>query len=296
MRFASACVIAAVGCGGEPRVDAELPDVSAEPGRAEYVFEHDGVERYFIVYVPAGHVPGRPLAVVLHGGGGNARQLFTRHPLELEADERGIVIVAAQGTALPGETASFEWNGQVSLDSGVDDTGYLERVILGVTESLAIDPARRYVAGFSGGASMSVRFAAERSEHVAAIATFAGKVGMSRAGGPFVFPPEPTTPLSVQMTYGTLDPNLAGELKDDLQATSAQAGIDWWAAGLGCGAPATSTAGLVTTETYACAEGGVVKLLVVEGMPHAWPELPDEPIAGTELVLDFFADKRKPGA
>jgi polyhydroxybutyrate depolymerase len=295
MRYGIALVIAGAACGGEPRVvGPDVPDISATPGRAEYAFEHDGRERSFLVYVPPAHVPGRPLAIVLHGGGGNARQMFAQHPLEAEADARGIVIVAAQGTAPPGETRSFEWNGQVSLDSGVDDTGYLERVILGVTESLAIDPARRYVAGFSGGASMTVRFGAERSEHVAAIATFAGKVGLSRAGGPFVFPPTPTTPLSVQMTYGTLDPNLDGELKGDIQATSAQAGIDWWVAGLGCGAPATSMAGAVRTTTHACAAGGVVRLLVVQGMPHAWPELPDEPVAGTALVLDFFADKRKP--
>ncbi|HEY5927939.1 MAG TPA: hypothetical protein VIV11_39905, partial [Kofleriaceae bacterium] len=112
----------AFACGDKHAGGPDFPDVVATAGRAEYVFEHDGLERRFLIYVPAAHMPGRPLVVVLHGGGGNAKQMFAQHPLEVAADQLGEVIVAAQGTAPPGETNSFEWNGQVSLDSGVDDT------------------------------------------------------------------------------------------------------------------------------------------------------------------------------
>lgn len=270
------------------------PGVTATPGRAEYAFEHDGIERRFLIYIPTAHAPGRALVVVLHGGGGNARQMFSQHPLENAADQRGVVIIAAQGTPQDGATTSFEWNGQVSLDGGVDDTGYLERVIIGVTESLAIDPTRRYMAGFSGGASMTVRFGAERSELLAAIATFAGKVGLSVAGGPFEFPPQPTTPISVQLTYGTLDPNYAGELKGDIQATSARAGIDWWVGVLGCATtPQTEIEVVITRDTFTCPDGNVVRMNTVEGMGHTWPERPDDEVAGTKLVLDFLTDKVK---
>ena len=144
---------------------------------------------------------------------------------------------------------------------------------------------------------MAVRFAAEM-DVVTAIGTFAGKVGLSQAGAPFVFSPAPRTPLSrCEITYGTLDPNYAGELKGDVQATSAQAGIDWWTESLSCSAtPATETRGALTFDTYAgCAGGSIVRLVTVEGMPHTWPEKGGSfDLDGSKLLLNFFADKLKP--
>lgn len=275
----------------------DFPVITSTPGRAEYVFSHGGLDRLFLVYVPGSATKTLPLMVALHGGGGRATQMFDSHPLEASADERGYIMVAAQGAPKDGAENSFDWNGHAVLDSGVDDVGYLERVILGVSTALAVDPARRYVAGFSGGASMAVRFGAEKSELLAAIGTFAGKVGLSVDGAPFAFPQAPNTPLSVQMTYGTRDPNFAGELKTDdtlgdIQATSARAGIDWWAESLSCrSSPKTETRDGLTFDTYTGGEGGtLVRMVTVAGMGHTWPE--NQP-KGTKLLLDFFGDKVK---
>lgn len=223
--------------------------------------------------------------------------MFKQHPLEAEADARDAVVVAAQGTELPDDPGSYEWNGQIQLDSGVDDVGYLRAVIVGLTEQLALDADRRYVAGFSGGASMAIRFAAESSDLIAAFATFAGKVGLSQSGGPFEFPPEPSTPISLQLVYGTDDENLVGEVKGTVVATSAQAGIDWWVAARGCAsAPDTTTTPPLTIQTYSgCSGGGVVRFVIVDGIGHMWPELPDDPMAGTAFQFDFFATQSKPG-
>jgi hypothetical protein len=38
----------------------------------------------------------------------------------------------------------------------------------------------------------------------------------------------------------------------------------------------------------------MVRMNTVEGMPHTWPERPQDDVAGTRLVVDFFADKVKP--
>ncbi len=288
-----AVLLCAAGCGEVVDSAAPFADLSATPGRAEYTFAHEGIERRFQIYIPADHVDGRPLVLVLHGGGGSASQMFRRHPLETEADARGLVIVAAQGTSTTSDT-SFEWNNQALLDDGVDDVGYLEEVITGVTAELGIDEHRRYLAGFSGGASMSIRFAAEKSEYIAAIATFAGKVGISIAGAPFAFPPVPTTPLSVQLTYGTEDPNYEGEIKDGARSTSGREGIDWWAASLDCATtPATTVASPITSDTFAC-PSGVVRMNTVQGMPHMWPETPADPLAGTAHLLDFLVEHKKP--
>jgi polyhydroxybutyrate depolymerase len=278
------------GMGGNA---VAFPVIATTPGRAEYSFSHAGLERIFLVYVPLVMTQPAPLMVVLHGGGGRAEAMFDTHPLESYADQLGYVIVAAQGTLVEGKTNSFEWNGQTLLDSGVDDVGYLDSVILGLSAALDLDSGRRFVAGFSGGASMAVRFGAEKSEHVAAIGTFAGKVGLSQAGAPFVFPMTPTSPLSVQMTYGTLDPNYLGELKGDVQATSAQEGIDWWTDVLSCESTAqTEAKGSLTLATYAgCNGNAVVRFVTVQGMEHTWPEKGGSfDLDGTKLLLDFFGN------
>ena len=286
--------------GGGTDLAGDFSRVAATQGRAEYRFSHAGLERSFLVYVPSDYTEGMPLMMALHGGGGRAKQMFEQHPLEAAADELGYVMLAPQGTAKAGDANSFDWNAQAiveSLDEGVDDIGYLERVLLGVSEALALDATRRYIAGFSGGASMAVRFSAERSELVTALGTFAGKVGLSEAGAPFVFSPAPSTPVSVQMTYGTLDPNYEGELKRDFRATSAQAGIDWWVESLACDrAPVQDSQGVVTFDSYVDCEGGaLVRLVTVEGMGHTWPEAGGPfDLDGTHLLLDFFADKHKP--
>lgn len=293
---------AALACSGtsdEPALTEDFPELALTPGRAEYSFVHGGLARKFLIYLPNGYTAGLPMMVALHAGGGRAKQMFDQHPLETYADELGYVMVAPQGTP-KGQPSSFEWNAQAilsSLDTGVDDLGYLETVIEGVSAALHIDVARRYVAGFSGGASMAVRLGAEKSTNVTAIGTFAGKVGLSEEDAPFVFSPPPTTPVSVQMTYGTLDPNYAGEVKQGVQATSAQAGIDWWAESLACATtPTTEVQGELTFDTYGDCDGdATVRLVTVQGMDHTWPDAGGAfDLDGTKLLLDFFSDKVKP--
>jgi polyhydroxybutyrate depolymerase len=283
--------------GGPADARIDFPAVATTPGRYELTFTHAGLSRALIVYIPKGysHTDARPLMVSLHGGGGSAKKMFAAHPLEARGDESGYVMVAAQGTPTAG--GGYDWNPSRAFDTSADDdVGYLERVILGLSVALKIDPKRRYVAGFSGGATMTVRFGTEKPELLAAIGTFAGKVGRSASSTPpFVFPSAPATPLSVQMTYGTLDDNYTGGLKEGILFTSAKEGIAWWAQALSCApSPQTETNGNLTLDTYsACASGTTVRMVTVAGMDHMWPEKADG-LDGTKLLLDFFRDKVRP--
>src|SRR5262245_45580805 len=275
---------------------SDFPAIAPAPGKYEHAFTHARLQRGFIVYIPNGytHTDPSPLLVVLHGGGGSAKQMFAAHPLEPHADASGYVIAAAQGTPKPG--GGNDWNAFAAFDTGVDDVGYLERLIVELSAALKIDPRRRYVAGFSGGATMTVRFATEKSELLAAIGTFAGKVGRSASSSPpFIFPPAPTTPISVQMTYGTLDDNYTGGLKEGILFTSAKEGIAWWTQSLGCSRPATTEVKnkLTFDSDVGCRSGTVVRLITVEGMTHMWPNKEDG-LDGTKLLLGFFQDKVKP--
>ncbi|MFN0245820.1 MAG: alpha/beta hydrolase family esterase [Kofleriaceae bacterium] len=276
-------------------VTEEFPAIPAEAGTHELGFLHDGVARKFIVHVPASYdaaVP-RPLLVVLHGGGGSAKGMFSAHPLAEYSERSGYIFVAAQGSPL--DDGGNGWNGSRAFDVGIDDVGYLERLFVNLPNELAIDTKRRWLAGFSGGATMTVRFATERSELIAAAATFAGKVGRSETEmPPFLFPPAPTSPLSVQMTYGTEDDNYLGEVQGGSRSTSAKEGMLWWAGALGCNTNVNSAiSGDLTYDTYPdCNEGVVVRMITVRGMGHIYPDKADG-LDGTKLLLDFFEDKVK---
>jgi polyhydroxybutyrate depolymerase len=294
-------VLAFVGACGEV-VDVppteEFPAIPQHPGTHELAFLHDGVARRFIVHVPASYDPAvpRPLLVLLHGGGGSARAMFSAHPLAEYSEESGYIFVAGQGSPVDG--GGNGWNGSRAFDDGSDDVGYLERVILGVSSELAIDVERRWLAGFSGGATMTVRFATERSDLIAAAATFAGKVGRSATETPpFLFPPAPTSPLSVQMTYGTEDDNYLGEVQGGSLSTSAREGMEWWAGALGCSStPNVVVDNRLTFDTYpGCASGVVVRMISVDGMGHMYPDKEDG-LDGTKLLLGFFEDKTKPAS
>ena len=60
------------------------------------------------------------------------------------------------------------------LRSDADDVGFLTAVIDDVIARGPADPRRVYVAGFSNGAGMAFRLAAERADRVAALAAVAG--------------------------------------------------------------------------------------------------------------------------
>jgi poly(3-hydroxybutyrate) depolymerase len=82
--------------------------------------------------------------------------------------------------------------------------------------------------------------------------------------------------------------------------------MDWWTRSVLCELAQTKVRGDLTFDTYACCEGRtVVRMVMVEGMRHRWPEKRGkrtkpgksgeiEDLSGTKLLLDFFGDKAKP--
>jgi phospholipase/carboxylesterase len=100
-----------------------------------------------LLYVPAGYRAERPapLALLLHGAGGDARHgLDLLQPL---ADEAGLLILAP---ASRGRT----WD--VLLGGYGPDVAFCERALAGVFGRYAVDPERIAVGGFSDGASYAL--------------------------------------------------------------------------------------------------------------------------------------------
>ena len=106
-----------------------------------------GSGRDGLLYVPAGHDVTReaPLALTLHGAGGDARSGIS-HLIDL-ADEFGLVLLSP-------ESRGRTWD---VLGCGFGpDVGFIDRALGQTFDRLAVDASRLAVTGFSDGASYAL--------------------------------------------------------------------------------------------------------------------------------------------
>jgi polyhydroxybutyrate depolymerase len=224
--------------------------------REERVFiSHGGLDRSYIIRVPPPKPPHR-LVMMLHGAGGSAQFAADETGWSRLADAAGFAVVYPEGVPVkPLKAPKFltnpqEWN-DGSGRGRHDDVGFL----LAILDDLRglYDPDQVYVTGFSNGAGMSFRFAAEHADRVAAIAPVAGHC--------WVADPKPARPVPTFYLIGDADPlvPLAG----------GAARTPW---GKAEGRPAVAD----TLRRWATAIGQppgseLFPVTIVPGLGHHWP-------------------------
>lgn len=139
--------------------------------------------------------------MMLHGAGGSAEFAAEESGWSRLADAAGFAVVYPEGVPVkPHKAPKFltnpqEWNDGSGRGRN-NDVGFL----LAVLDDLAgrTDPKRVYVTGFSNGAGMAFRFAAEHADRVAAIAPVAGHC--------WIADPKPVRPTPTFYLIGDSDP------------------------------------------------------------------------------------------
>jgi len=223
-----------------------------------------------------------PVVLLLHGAGGNSRNVMRQSAIAAAADARGVLIVAPDGTSpRPDRPPKFFTNPQMWNDGsgrrtgpayGVDDVGHLAALLDEVSARFHTDPARNYAMGFSNGASMALRLAAELPLRIAAVA--------ADAGHPFVAPAPGARPVPTVCVCGTVDPLIplhGGKVRLPWGTSMLQPpyleSVRRWAEGQGCD-PSPDVrerdAG-VTTTRWTGEAGAEVVLHLVKGAGHVWP-------------------------
>src|SRR5438093_13438402 len=150
--------------------------MSFSAGDHRVFIPHGGLRRSYLLHVPT-RTGSLPLVMMLHGAGGSADFAAEETGWSQLADSEGFAVVYPEGLAARRDkTAKFltnpqEWN-DGSGRGRQDDVGFLTAVIDDLGD--LIDPSRVYVTGFSNGAGMVFRLAAERTDRLAAIAPVAG--------------------------------------------------------------------------------------------------------------------------
>jgi polyhydroxybutyrate depolymerase len=263
-----------------------------------------------------------------HGGGSDAPTQKAYSQMDATADRHGFIVVYPQGVPpAPGQPSLRTWNAGKCCGpakrTNADDVGFTLAVLDDLARRTLVDKRRVYATGISNGGMMSYRLAADASKRIAAVASIAGQVEVTKFA--------PTRPVPVMEFHSVDDPRALydGGLGLPFPGTnirnqfdSVQEGIDRWVAYDGCrrtpktaptveGRPGTGDEGETATRiTYApCKQGAEVVLWKLTGSGHVWPGTPID-VSGTprgavlgnstkivdanELMWEFFSRFRLP--
>ena len=295
------------------------------PGDQQLMVEFGGSAREYLVHVPTGTERGKRLPVVFnfHGGGSDAPTQKAYSQMDATADRHGFVVVYPQGVPpAPGQQSLRTWNAGKCCGpakrTDADDVGFTLAVLDDLAERTPVDKRRVYATGISNGGMMAYRLAADASKQVAAVASVAGQVEVTKFA--------PTRPVPVMEFHSVDDPRALynGGLGLPFPGTniqnqfdSVQEGIDRWVAYDGCrrtpktapavqGETGSGDEGETATRiTYArCKQDAEVVLWKLTRSGHVWPGTPID-VSGTprgavlgestkivdanELMWEFFA-------
>jgi polyhydroxybutyrate depolymerase len=260
-------------------------------------FLHDGEVREFEVHLPPGFDAAMtwPLVINMHGLGSNRVEQRFYSGFNVVADTGDFLVVYPQGLEVNfGGQVLPHWN--ANFGTGVDDVGFLSRLIDTLVQNYNVDPDRVYSTGMSNGGFMSYTLACELSEKITAIASVTGSMTALA-----LFGCDPGKPVPVMQIHGTADPVVdfnGPPAIDDV--------VDFWVQNGGCDPlpmvemiPDIDMSDGTTTERMiyeGCEEGAEVWYYVVDNGGHTWPGSFPIPASGntskdflaTTHIWDFF--------
>ena len=234
---------------------------------------HDGLQREYILYVPASYTPGTPVPLVLnfHGYTSNALEQMFYGDFRPIADTAGFIIVHPMGTVdILGNT---HWNVGWGTSS-VDDVGFASDLIDSLSAAYSIDPERIYSTGMSNGGFFSYTLACELSDRIAAIASVTGSMNNNQFTSC-----HPEHPMPVMEIHGTADGTVAYD--GNILFAPIPSVLNYWVSFNHCSTPPvvtpiedTDTSDGCTAERqfYAAGtNGATVEHYKINGGAHTWP-------------------------
>lgn len=143
-------------------------------------FEFDGRTRNYEVYLPQNFQPNMPLVISLHGYTETIEWYKTYTLMHETADTTGFITVYPAAI-------DKSWNsgllapGWPTIDTSVDDVGFISALIDTLKTDYDIDMNRIYCCGFSLGGEMTYKLTGELGHRFAAVASVAGLINDNSA-------------------------------------------------------------------------------------------------------------------
>jgi len=278
----------------------------------DFIVLTGGSERRYLAHVSSSLPPRGPWPVLLMLPGAGATPQWTLEETGWQptAEQFGFLLVVPEALPLdPVQPPAFLpnppfWNDgsprAVSAPRAVDDVAFLDALLADLARRFPADPRRVCVTGFSNGAGMTFRLAAERAERIAAIAPVSGYLWLDDA--------RPARPVPTLYLVGAQDPlvPLAGGTVMTLggwheQRPPIRDMLDRWRRALGCGEPRVikQDEGVEEVRYAPGVDGAEFRAYTVEGLGHHWPGgrgllsrrlfgPPSARVRANELIGDFF--------
>ena len=273
----SACTSAVGSDRGPTRTSATAPTTAPTSGTlgpldlsllavgsSDHALEVGGRIRMYRAYRPATVRQPVSVVVMLHGGFGSAREAERAYGWNALADREGFVVVYP-------DAVGSTWNvgGDccgIAASSGIDDVGFVERVLSDLATVVTYDRSRVYAVGFSTGGMMAYRLACDTTSF-AAVGVVAGTLL-----GDCLNP----APVSVMHVHGTADTTIpflgvGGMGVAEITGTPIPDIVTTWRNVDRCGGIVSRSQGAVTINAASCAAGRAVSLVTVDNGGHWWP-------------------------
>jgi len=181
---------------------------SLEPGLHKRTIHHQDRERRYHLYLPTTGQKPYPLVLAFHGAGATGKIMLLHSRWLYQAEKSGFVVVAPEGTS-PNreEKPSFRLNPQLwNLDTTftaaptgyADDVGFVKAILEELPGLVDIAADQVYATGFSNGAGLTFRLAAEAGNLFAAISPVAAL--------PYLKSGSPPRPIPAYYLIGSEDP------------------------------------------------------------------------------------------
>ena len=200
-RAAAAGVLLAVGpaaCGDDGTADQGGPTATtrAEEASPASDCERGALDERPYILCTSGAGDGQGLVVALHARPSSAEELQQGTELHVLAAEDGLAVVYPQGVDAGWGDDPFA---TPSRPAGDEDVIFLDRLVAELRQDPRIGSEPIGIVGYSNGAGMALRYAAERPDVVRAVVAVAGQLAQDPAV-------RPSGRVPLLAVHGTADP------------------------------------------------------------------------------------------
>ncbi|EWM18347.1 PHB depolymerase family esterase [Kutzneria sp. 744] len=251
-----------------------------------------GLEREYLLHLPAGYQPFHPTPVVMafHGRKGDGSDIEAFSGID------NLDAIAVYPVGVKGEADQRAWESAPYAAEGVDDVKFVSDLLDKLQATLCVDPNRIFATGKSNGAGFVSLLACQLPFRIAAFGTIAGAFYPGTTTGCSTSAPAPIVDF-----HGTADPTIV-YTGDVSHGVPTPALMDWaqnWATHNHCTTGPVQTAigtDVLQFSWSSCDQHANVTHYRIIGAGHTWPgELVDsgpgsatQTVKATQVIWDFF--------